>query len=165
MWAVNKVKVWLKHVALVISLPALLAGCQFSEGRRLQREVSESEIVGLWRLTATSAEDIHDEGYEKPIDLCQNTIRLNADHTCHISSLLGWPPFEKVDLACQWKLRTAEKKKGRRESILWLDDDEGRIAWFYFYETRGGELFLWDYIADPDMWRYLEFEKAEVSRR
>ena len=47
-----------------------------------------------------------------------------------------------------------------QQLLIDLLDLPGRATSYYFTEEKGDELTIWQYIGDPDAWKYLEYSKA-----
>jgi hypothetical protein len=56
---------------------------------------------------------------------------------------------------CEWRLG----RVGQHALLLTLKNPQETNLHYYFDEENG-ELLLWQYAADPDAWRYVEFRKT-----
>ncbi|HSL82974.1 MAG TPA: hypothetical protein VLF66_09365 [Thermoanaerobaculia bacterium] len=140
------------------------AGCQWSEDRFLKREVAPEELAGSWVLRAESVRDLDSIGVELGKDRFSHWLELESDGGCELQTFLpadveltGSPPAV-TSSRCRWELR-----QGAARQQLWLEllDAPGKHVHYNFTETSGGELVIWQYIGDPDAWRYLEYSKEE----
>jgi hypothetical protein len=61
---------------------------------------------------------------------------------------------------CRWELG-----EGSQQDLEFtLIDMANKVARYRLTETTEGELVIWQYIADPDFWKYAEYEKmAELQ--
>jgi len=151
--------------ALVVVTLSLLAtaGCQWSEDRFLAREVAPQELVGIWVLRAESVRDLDSIGVELDEGRSSHRIELDSDGRCELRTFLPenvqltGPPPPVTSSKCRWKLT-----QGGAHQQLWLEllDAPGKHIHYNFTETNGGELVIWQYIGDPDAWRYLEYSKG-----
>jgi hypothetical protein len=138
--------------------------CGRGGGRYLDRDVTPSEVIGSWQMTQASVQDFRDVGYIEPIDPESQRIEIRADGTCLFKTL----PIEVVDSGripriegpCTWDL----KKIGHQALTI---DISGRLPLHTYYHFREGDegLVMWQYLTDPDAWRFVEYVKAPVPGR
>jgi hypothetical protein len=151
-----------RAVVLTVMMIGLFAmpGCQRSEGRYLEREVTAAEVVGTWQMNPASVQDLRDVGYTGAIDPARERIVLHADGTCVFdtrppSVVGGGRVVPKEAVACRWKLDTPP----RQMLILAIAGNRASTVHYLFDESQDGRLIVWQYIDDPDAWRYVEYLK------
>jgi hypothetical protein len=120
---------------MVVSALSLIASCERWENRYLKRAVTESEIVGRWRMTPTSVEDLQRVGHTLRIDPSLHTITLRSGGTCHFSTFptaltSQGRPSAPIDQECKWSLR----KKGGQALLIDLATDP--VAHTHLYLER-----------------------------
>lgn len=146
-------------VAMAVST-LMMASCQHSESRYLEREVTAAEVVGTWQMNPASVKDLNDVGYTAAIDPSRERIVIHADGTCVFDTL---PPHvarlgravPKAPAECRWKL----DKPPRQKLMIELVGNASASPDYHFDETKSGQLILWQYLTDPDAWRYVEYMK------
>lgn len=148
-------------VALVPFM-AMLAACQFSENRYLAREVRSTEVVGNWRATELAIKSLRDVGVRDHLTVREHTIELRADGSCALRTIMNMPPLEDADYrtydtGCKWSLGG---EVGRQVLQFDLKPAPSVGPLYYYFAEEDGRLLLWQYAADPDAWRYMEFEKG-----
>lgn len=149
----------LVFVAMVACLSLALTSCQWSEDRFLDRAVSTEELVGSWTLTPAGVRDLRSSGIESEARRSLHVIRLDGDGSCEFNTFLPSEiradrPPRVVSSSCTWEL-----SEGRRQSLsIELPGADSRATYHFSDE---GELLIWQYIGDPDAWRYVEYSKAE----
>jgi hypothetical protein len=87
----------------------LTGGCQHSESRYLEREVTAAEVMGTWQMNPSSVKDLRDVGYTAVIDPSTERIVIHSDSTCvfdtlspHVAALGG--SVAKTSAECRWQL-------------------------------------------------------------
>lgn len=149
--------------ALVAVILLATAGCQWSEDRFLEREVAPEELVGTWVLRPESVQDLESIGVQIGDDRSSHWLELASDGGCELQTFLPadvelmGPPPAVTSSRCRWELT-----QGGARQQLWLEllDSPRKHVHYHFTETSGGELVIWQYIGDPDAWRYLEYSKT-----
>jgi hypothetical protein len=144
-------------IAASIAMTLLVASCQRTEDRHLDRQVRPAELVGTWTMTQGSVRDI---GVSSPIDPLQHTITIRADDTCHFhtfpSALTSVGSLNPVlDGECRWRLRNVTG----RQTLLLDIVAEPPLSVRYNFFAQNGTLVLWQHVGDPDAWRYVEYVK------
>ena len=91
---------------------AVLA-CQRSEGRSLERSMSEEELIGTWVMNPASVKDLRDVGYTLPIDSRSEKIIFRPDGSCTFSTITPTSvergtPRVAADLPCRWRMGKAK---------------------------------------------------------
>ena len=153
-----------KHTCVLLILVALGA-CQYSEDRYARRTISPDELIGTWRATEYAIKSLRDVGHKDHLERGDHEFTLRSDGTCGIKTVfnisLGWnsdPEYHEYDTGCRWRLNNA-----RHQSLNFdLTPSPKSGSYFYFAEEEG-RLIIWQYAADPDAWRYLEFERIDVA--
>lgn len=138
-----------------------LVGCQWSEDRSLDREVISDEVVGVWVLNLQSIRDLESIGFQLEEDRTSHKIIIESDGTCDFHTFLAMdvvfgrhPPIVSSS-RCRWELGNED----RQDLSLELIDLPRKVARYHLTETAKGELVIWQYIADPDHWKYVEYAK------
>jgi len=143
------------------------ANCQWSEDRFLERRVTSEELVGTWVLRPESVRDLDSVGVELGQDRSSYRIEIDCDGRCDLRTILpgdiepAEPPPAVASTRCRWKL--TQGGSHQQISINLLDTPESTIR-LSFTEADGGELVIWQYIGDPDAWRYLEYSKEKTGK-
>ena len=159
-------KVTSAFVAVILILLGA-ANCQWSEDRFLERKVTPEELVGIWVLRPESVRDLDSVGVELDEDRSSYTIELDSDRRCALRTFLPenieptGPPPAVTSTRCRWKL--TQGGPHQQLSIDLLDTPKRTIR-YNFTEANGGELAIWQYIGDPDAWRYLEYSKEMAGK-
>lgn len=149
------------RAAAWILIATVSAGCQHSENRYLDRQVSRQEVIGEWVATPETTHLLRDEwGLQTRTDAASNKLLLRADGTCSMQAYYGNQPPEYFNLrdGCRWELVTRD-----HQQIQLRAPDEA--LHFYFGTSIRDELALWQYADDPDQWRYIEFVRAPPATR
>lgn len=149
--------------ALIAATLLVVAGCQRSEDRYLEREVASEELVGTWVLRLESVQDLESIGIQIGDGRASHRLELAPDGRCQLRTFLPadveltGPPPAVTSSRCRWELT-----QGGAQQQLWLElvALPSQHVHYHFTETSGGELVIWQYIGDPDAWRYLEYSKA-----
>jgi hypothetical protein len=149
--------------AFVAVILLATAGCQLSEDRFLEREVASEELVGTWVLRPESVQDLDSIGVQIGDDRSSHWLELASDGGCELRTFLpadveltGAPPAV-TSSRCRWELTQGG---AHQQLSIELLDAPGKTIRYSFTETNGGELVIWQYIGDPDAWRYLEYSKT-----
>lgn len=147
---------------LLVNASILISGCQFSEGRYLDREVEAAELVGTWYMRSSSMDSLRFAGATGEIDPDSNFFVLDSDGTCLFNSIpLTRSNIEsalvETSTQCRWEL----SEVGHQALRLTMADIEGGGI-YHFDETAEGELVLWYWVDDPDSWKYVEYSR-EIS--
>jgi hypothetical protein len=145
----------------LLLLTTLLAGCQFSENRYLDRSVQAEELVGAWRATELSIEAMKDVGLHDHLAVHDHTFVLRPDGSCALRTVMNSSSGDAMkyaiyDTGCRWKLGNI----GHQALQFDLTPAPVGGAPYYYFDEDDGRLVLWQYFTDPDAWRYVEFEKA-----
>lgn len=133
---------------------------------RIKRQVAESEIIGTWELDpASSALAVDHDGDDYLMEPGQaHTIVFNADGTCHYRSVMQMPT-RHVDAAGTWCITpTDDDPRGCHVDLELRIDGEGTSSFSLDLREESGELILWEFWGDPDLWNFLEYRKAEGGR-
>jgi hypothetical protein len=150
----------MRHLPLVLFV-MILAGCQFSENRYLDRAVKADELVGSWRATEFAIKSLRDVGVNDHLTVQEHTMVLRADGSCAIRTVMNLPVFEAADYrtydtGCRWRLGNV----GHQALHFDLLPAPPAGSPYYYFDEEDGRLLLWQYATDPDAWRYMEFEKT-----
>jgi hypothetical protein len=156
---------------LVLWLVAASAcGTYWMPDRNIRDQVPESAVVGTWRLTEESVQLAIHEGFRRAPEH-RYTVTFRADHTCEFASIHTDNLFNYIYevVPCTWKLKhdTPGLVDGRKANELMLTLNRGGTVFStgLFFAREGGELILWDYFSDPDLWKFLEYRKYALGPR
>lgn len=152
-------KIVAKAAFLILSSLAL-ASCGMPD-IRIKHKVAETEVVGTWHLDPKSsalAED-HD-GDDYVMDATKpHTIVFSADGTCHYRSVLQMPT-RYIDAVGQWKTSSpSDKPEGSEVQIELNMPDGGTQMISLDIREDSGELILWTFWSDPDLWNFIEYKQ------
>jgi hypothetical protein len=145
------------RVAAAMIVLVALVGCQRAEYRTMKRQVNREELVGNWRLDEKGVVGLRDAGYKTHLSKADHTLELRPDGGCrirtfrHPQSLDPAPLY--VDSPCHWRMTTVVAQ--RVEVAL----PSGVPETFQVAE-EDGHLLLWQYLEDPDPWKYVEFVRV-----
>lgn len=119
-------------------------------------------------MSAWSAQALHEVGIEGAVSPEEHFIVILPAGRCHLSSFVSLPSAGRhlprhVEENCSWKLHDSIKQ--RQELAIQVASAEYPSHRFNFDETPEGRLILWQYITDPDAWKYIEYVKGERPRR
>jgi hypothetical protein len=150
----------MRHAALVLFV-AIVAGCQFSENRYLDRAVRSEELVGSWRATAFAIKSLRDVGVREHLTVQEHTLVLRADGSCSVRTIMNMPVLDAPDyrtyeIGCRWRLGAV----GHQALVFDLTPAPASGSPHFYFADEDGQLILWQYATDPDAWRYMEFEKG-----
>jgi hypothetical protein len=150
----------------LVMLAALSGGCgsYFPPNRHISDRIEDAAVVGTWRMTERSLEHLERAGFKRksPHDY---RLTFNTDHKCEFASVLEWmgpPTYLKVP--CTWRLEHDVEGFSNRSKANIL-----RITFDLAGKPHGldqnfareeGELVLWQYHGDPDMWQFIEYTRA-----
>lgn len=142
----------------IVTLGATLA-CQHSEDRYLTRSVAPNEVHGTWAMTPTGVDGLRYAGHTKHIAASDHAIVVRPDGSClyrgFVDAMATSGPEEGFIVAeCEWDVVNV----GHQALTLRLKDPAASSLHFYFAEEKGN-LLLWQYVGDPDAWKYVEFVK------
>ena len=152
-------------IILILSC-AILFGCDRSlPDRSLKEYVSETDVVGKWKLTPESLALLTQFGFkEKPEH--KYSIVFHPDGTCEYHTVVGY--FEDIayyEVAGSWELEKDTmgnsnyiKKNALRIEISTPNMDYTR---YLNFDKKEGQIILWNYYGDPDSWEFLEYEKIK----
>lgn len=159
----------MRAVASLVLLAATTfatATCQHSEGRYLERKVTAAEVTGSWVMTASAAADLQSDvvRYPGPIDPAQHRIELRADGSCTFATLSPTvfsrgKATTKTDVPCRWKLGGSEHQALQIDLTPAAGATPAAGVEYHFDEDPQGRLLLWQYVADPDQWKYVEYAR------
>lgn len=142
---------------------ACLGSCQWTtEDRSLDRLVSSEELVGVWVLNAQSVRDLASLGLRLSENRTAHQIVIESDGTCEFRTFVAldvaFHRDQPVALSsrCRWKLGD-----GLEQDLEFrLTDLANKVARYQLAETAEDKVVIWQYIADPDFWKYAEYERV-----
>lgn len=137
--------------------------CGRSGGQYLDREVTPSDVIGSWRMTQASVQNLRDVGHTAPIEPEDQRIDIRADGSCFFST---FPPemaragrsVPKIEVHCTWKLQ----RIGHPALVIDVLGQPPFQAYYHFRESEGA-LVLWQYISDPDAWLFVEYVRTPTQ--
>jgi hypothetical protein len=147
--------------AISIVIFAVFFACQRSENRYLKRNVKAAEIVGTWTMTPTGVEGLRFANHRLHLNASDHVLVLRSDGSClyrtFIDPLKTFGADEGyVSSECEWTLGDV----GHQALMIRLQGESSQTLGRYFYfDEENGRLLLWQYAADPDAWKYVEFAK------
>jgi hypothetical protein len=148
---------------LGIALAATVTvSCQHSEDRYLRRRVEPGEVVGDWQATEFAIKSLREVGVVEHLDRRDHALRLEADGTCAIRTIMNIPVMEaaeyrRYDSGCRWRLSSGERQTLDFE----LTPRPGVGPPHFYFDEDGDRLVLWQFATDPDARRYMEFIKTD----
>ena len=137
--------------------------------RHLNEYVTKGDVVGTWRLT-DEALTLLNNGAFKSEESHANTVSFREDGTCEFHSVMNDPTGSVYrELSGTWTL-THDTKSGanvrRKNSLdMTLQADDLTIYTGLSFDRVDGELVLWEFYGDPDMWEFVEYLKVEVDSK
>src|SRR5258707_87359 len=148
-----------KAAALIVLI--VLSRCGHAEDRTMKRQVRREELIGTWRLDERGLVGLRDAGYKTHLTKADHTLDLQADGGCpirtfrHPQSLDPAPQY--IDSPCRWRVTSVSSQR------IELNVPGGSAETFQVAE-EDGHLLLWQYLDDPDQWRYVEFVRLGGTR-
>lgn len=147
--------------ALIAVLAIWLTGCQYSEDRHLKRNVKAEELAGHWQATESAIESLREIGITERLSVASHQLHLSTDGTCRLRTFVNVPipeppDYQEYDSGCKWRILGDAPLQNLQFDLAPVP---ARAPYYYFGE-ESGKLLLWQYVADPDAWLYIEFEKV-----
>jgi hypothetical protein len=126
----------------------------------LTRLVKPEELIGSWQATEFAIKSLRDVGVRDHLSVQDHTLVLKADGSCSIRTIVNMPDQGRVDYrtyltGCRWRLQNI----GHQTLELDLTPAAATGSPYYYFAEEDGRLLLWQYATDPDVWRYMEYEK------
>jgi hypothetical protein len=154
----------IRRGAVLIAFAALTSACQFSENRYITRPVARAELLGRWRATEFAIKSLRDIGVRERLRRDDHVLVFNADGSCVLRTIVNMPPFEGADYksyetGCRWRLSS-----DTHQQVTFELTPAPAAAPYYYFAEENGKLLLWQHAADPDAWRYMEFERVVAVR-
>ncbi len=155
-----------RFVVAIAFLTLVAVGCRFSEDRYLKRTVRPDDLTGVYLGTPFSVESLKWAGLRDHLDAREHHLELLRDGTCRVQTFLnpidvatsGTADWITGDAPCRWRLGT----DGRHQKLMVLvratSGIENRME--FYFDEEDGHLILWQYVGDPDSWKYLELRKS-----
>lgn len=147
-------------------LSPLLFSCCGEPDIRIQRTVTESEIVGVWELDPQSSALAADhDGDDYDVDPSQqHLIEFRADGTWRYRSVLQMPT-RHIDAAGSWSMvAPSDAPRGSRIEIGLQMDDGGTYLFSLDIREESGELVLREFWDDPDPWIFLDYQRKDTGQ-
>jgi len=148
---------------LLVSL--LLSSCGGPD-IRIKRKVAEREIVGTWHLDPKSSALVLDhDGDDYLMDASKpHVIVFDEDGTCRYSSVMQMPT-RYVDSIGDWSIvPTSNDPRGSKVDIRLKTDGGGTHMFSLDIKEESGELILWEFWSDPDLWNFLEYKRKDTKQ-
>lgn len=140
-----------------------------SPNRYLNRNVSNSELTGIWKVSDSTLKNLKKEGYKKYVNKDDHQLILKNDMTCEISAFSYIPNFPTPQDEKQyyinkqhgiWKIiRTKEFSGENNNKDIQMVEIENGFGIRFFLAEIDKKLILWNYIGDPDYLKYYDFIK------
>ena len=154
-------------VRLISVISCLLLGsCQFSESRFASHDIARGELIGTWIATEYAIKSLRDVGVKQHLKRADHVIVLRSDGSC-LAKTFFKPEYaadgrnldyRSIDgSTCSWRLG---RQSGHQTLNLRAEEASGP---YYYFAYEAGELVIWQFITDPDHWRYIEFSKAQPN--
>jgi hypothetical protein len=150
-------------IALLIMIVLSMSSCQRSEDRYLKRHVAAGELAGSWETTPFAMKCLKETGHSQYLNISDHSLQIRLDGTCRIKSVLNIALFNPnedphyVDGECTWSI----KNDGHEYLDIKMKPEDSYYGKYYF-DQEDGQLVLWQYATDPDLWKYMEFKKRKV---
>jgi hypothetical protein len=117
-------------------------------------------MVGKWVLTSFGLKSLSDVGLQSHLSREDHVLLLRGDGSCSVRTILGLPgdrhQYRAYESGCAWRLG----KVGHQALELQLSPEPPSGNPNFYFAEEQGRLIIWQHAADPDAWRYLEFERA-----
>ena len=140
----------------------LLASCgrYFAPNRHLEERVDRADLVGTWHLTAASLENLARDGFQAQAEQTF-LLELRADGSCRFESFLQAGGGRYRVLNGRWNLLhdTTRGSNVRKANLLQLELAGGVYGADLNLAREDGELLLWSFYGDPDLWLFLEYAR------
>lgn len=178
-------------LVVLVTLLSML-GCRRIIGapnRHIGRDIDRSELVGVWRITDNSLRQLVDVGYSLHITVEEHELVLREDGSCNVRTYtytINNPSLEDqkkyyIDsvtwTTCTWKLvRLISYVRHNIVDVPGIEikvttrtkSEQYNVELFsttmnFYIEEEKGNILLWDYIGDPDYYRYLDFIRVPVN--
>jgi hypothetical protein len=154
-------------ILVVFMCNLTILSCQRSEDRYLKRPVTTAELIGSWVPTPFAIKCLKETGHSRHTNIADHEIEIRSDGTCHIRTVLNVMlsrPNEDsryVDGEGRWSI----KNDGHQFLYISMKTSGDRDFVSYYFDEENGQLILWQYAADPDAWKYMEFIKKNETRK
>ena len=145
-------------------LAALLPGCgtYFPPDRNVKEILSETDVVGRWKMTSNSLRLFTRDGFRSE-PAHAYTITFNDDGTCKYQSACEFGGKRRyISASGAWKLQhdtTGDSNESAKNVIrLELSVDGGKAIQHFQFTRTEGSLVLWHNYGDPDQWEFIEYD-------
>ena len=120
----------------------------------------------MWIATDFGIQSLQDVGVREHLTKRDHVLVLRPDGSCSFKSFLrpdrvfegGDPEYRIYDAGCTWSLGKVD-----HQSLNLSLPSSSAVNTYYYLDDESGKLLLWQYVADPDQWKYIEFEKAQPN--
>jgi hypothetical protein len=73
-------------------------------------------------------------------------------------------PARYVDASGEWKIVTpADNPKGCQVKMILNGGGTGTIEFSLDLKEESGQLVLWEFWSDPDLWNFLEYKRTQAE--
>jgi len=165
--------IWfMASLVTILACGIVSAGFDFPE-RYAQREITQDEMPGIWRVTPESEAKVDDFTNKYPAwgaSAPWRQLTLYTDGSCQIEFESAWLGDTQSELnsrimeSCSWSLAQEENPSHKISSALKLRlDFANNVTTFfslYIYEEND-QLILWDFIGDPDDFNPQDFVRTD----
>jgi len=134
---------------IVLIAGALLVGCLPDYfPRRPLRGISESEVVGAWKLTRSAPPAAwSDDG----------GVEFFPGGKCTLKKFAHGDNESSGDYT--WRITVEDGSKASTLCITGFGPPERPLTTFFYFTRHHGKLVLWQYVGDPDSREYIEYER------
>lgn len=141
----------------------LFAGCGLPD-IRIKRRITPEEVVGTWLLDPKSSALQTDGDHEDCLidSSLPHEVVFRPDGTCRYRSLLQMPT-RYVDCEGTWSI-VPSSDDPRGSEIKLVIESGGGLQFSLDAKEESGQLILWEFWSDPDLWSFLEYRRRESSQ-
>ncbi|MEM6855227.1 MAG: hypothetical protein AAF593_12540 [Planctomycetota bacterium] len=138
-------------------------GCCFPlPDRHLERVVTDSEVVGVWRLTEESLELLTRDGFVPASN--SYTLTFHADGSLQFDSIID--EFRGGTYRSSqgtWRLahNTMGDSNVEKTNVIEIQLRSGQAVQHRTlnFDEEDGQLVLWNYYGDPDSLEFMEYQR------
>jgi len=132
-------------------------------GTRITEVPPQSELIGTWRLTTNSINQLKRLGFKGDLSNHTHTVRLSAEGKCEVNAYGSYSVgFEPSYISGPGTWRTATETNGWSHYVavhVRLPDQNPSRSLSFCLARDEGKLVLWWFMTDPDDRIYYEFAK------
>lgn len=155
-----------RSIASLCALTCLLLACgllvscgsYFPPNRHVAREIAPDEVVGRWVMADESVALFRKYGFEREGDE-PSTITFNDDGTLRFDSVWeGVFEIQRIEGPGKWTPGYAD---GRNTLDIEVTAEDARYGFYLNFAEEDGQLILWQYLGDPDLWKFVEYARVD----